>query len=55
VPGDDQRRTMTAYEAVKNGADYLVVGRPIRQAPDPVAAARRVAEEIAQGLKDRAG
>jgi orotidine-5'-phosphate decarboxylase len=55
VPGDDQRRTMTPYEAVKNGADYIVVGRPLRQAADPVAAARRVAEEIAQGLKDRAG
>lgn len=55
VPGDDQRRTATAYEAVKNGADYLVVGRPIRQAPDPAAAARRLAEEIAAGLHDRAG
>lgn len=55
VPGDDQQRTMTPYEAMKNGADYIVVGRPIRRDPDPVAAARRVAEEIAAGLKDRAG
>ncbi len=55
VPGDDQRRTVTPYEAIKNGADYIVVGRPIRQAADPVAAARRVAEEIAAGLQARAG
>ncbi len=53
VPGDDQKRVVTAYEAIKAGADYVVVGRPIRQAADPVAAARRVVEEIAQGLADR--
>ena len=53
VPGDDQRRITTAYDAIKNGADYIVVGRPIRQAPDPAAAARRVVQEIAAGLQDR--
>ena len=37
---------MTAYEAVKNGADYLVVGRPITQHPDPVQAVQAVLEEI---------
>ena len=47
---DDQRRVMTPAEAVRNGADYIVIGRPIRTAPDPVLAARRVAEEIAVGL-----
>jgi orotidine-5'-phosphate decarboxylase len=48
VPGDDQQRIVTPYEAIKNGADYIVVGRPIRIYKDgPVAAARRVAEEIA--------
>ena len=55
VSGDDQRRTMTPQEAVGAGADYIVVGRPIRQAADPVAAARRVAGEIAAGLINRVG
>jgi orotidine-5'-phosphate decarboxylase len=53
VPGDDQQRAVTPYEALRNGADYIVVGRPIRTAPDPVAAARQVAEEMAAGLADR--
>ncbi|PSQ94160.1 MAG: orotidine-5'-phosphate decarboxylase [Proteobacteria bacterium SW_6_67_9] len=37
-PGDDQQRTLGPEEAVAAGADYLVVGRPITQAQDPVAA-----------------
>jgi orotidine-5'-phosphate decarboxylase len=36
--GDDQARIITPQAAVANGADYLVIGRPITQAPDPVAA-----------------
>jgi orotidine-5'-phosphate decarboxylase len=55
VPGDDQRRVMTPYEAIKAGADYIVVGRPIRLAADPAAAAGQVVAEIAQGLRERAG
>jgi orotidine-5'-phosphate decarboxylase len=47
---DDQRRVMTPAEAVRNGADYIVIGRPIREAADPAQAARRVADEIAEGL-----
>jgi orotidine-5'-phosphate decarboxylase len=53
VPGDDQQRPVTPYEAIKNGADYLVVGRPIRQAPDPVAAARQTVAEIEKALAER--
>ena len=47
MPGDDQKRITTPFKAIREGADYLVVGRPIRQAEDPVAAARQVVEEIA--------
>jgi len=47
VTGDDQRRSITPAEAVAAGADYVVVGRPIRTAPDPSAAADRILDEIA--------
>lgn len=43
--GDDQKRTATAAQAILDGADWLVVGRPIRDAPDPSAAARGLAVE----------
>jgi orotidine-5'-phosphate decarboxylase len=43
---DDQQRVVTPAGAVADGADYLVIGRPIRTASDPVAAAKRIAEEI---------
>ena len=43
----DQKRMMTPAEAVAAGASYIVVGRPILAAPDPVAAAERVATEMA--------
>jgi len=46
-PGDDQTRVASAAQAVRDGADYVVVGRPIRQSADPVAAARALVEEIA--------
>ncbi len=47
VPSDDQARVATPADAVRRGADYLVIGRPIRLASDPAAAAARIAEEIA--------
>ena len=49
VPGtspDDQQRTATPAEAVKAGADYLVVGRPIVEDLDPVQAAKKILQEL---------
>lgn len=43
---NDQKRVATPAKAMEDGADYLVVGRPIRNAPNPVAAAQGIAEEI---------
>ncbi len=43
---DDQTRVMTPAEAARAGANYLVVGRPIFKAPDPVAAARAILNDI---------
>ncbi|MDD5250001.1 MAG: orotidine-5'-phosphate decarboxylase [Rhodocyclaceae bacterium] len=47
-PADDQKRTVDVAQAFENGADYIVVGRPIRQAPDPRAAAQAVQRTIAE-------
>jgi orotidine-5'-phosphate decarboxylase len=43
---DDQKRTVDVREAFENGADYVVVGRPIRDASDPVAAIKIMQEQI---------
>ncbi|MGH8641741.1 MAG: orotidine-5'-phosphate decarboxylase [Burkholderiales bacterium] len=45
---DDQNRVATPRQAIANGADYLVIGRPITRAPDPLAALRAVQAEIAK-------
>jgi orotidine-5'-phosphate decarboxylase len=47
-PVDDQKRTVDVRQAFLNGADYIVVGRPIRQAADPRAAAEAVQAEISE-------
>jgi orotidine-5'-phosphate decarboxylase len=44
---DDQRRVVTPKEAFENGADYIVVGRPIHAADDPRAAAEAIQQTIA--------
>ncbi len=46
VSADDHARTATPAETVRAGSDFLVVGRPITRAPDPVAAAQRILEEM---------
>jgi orotidine-5'-phosphate decarboxylase len=43
---NDQRRVTTPSRAIENGSDYLVIGRPIRDAKDPKDAALRIAQEI---------
>ena len=45
---DDQKRIMTPSEAIKQGADYLVIGRPIYGARNPVSAAKKIINEIAE-------
>jgi orotidine-5'-phosphate decarboxylase len=47
----DQKRIVTPKDAIKAGADYLVVGRPVTAASDPVAAAQSIAAEIEAALK----
>jgi orotidine-5'-phosphate decarboxylase len=44
---DDQKRVATPRQAIAGGADYLVIGRPITRAPDPLAALRAINAEIA--------
>jgi orotidine-5'-phosphate decarboxylase len=53
VAGDDQKRIVSPCDAIKYGADFLVVGRPIRQAADPVGEADEITGEIDRGLSQR--
>lgn len=47
---DDQKRVTTPAEALRSGADYLVIGRPISAATDPVAAADMILQEMQAAL-----
>ncbi|EYF02451.1 orotidine-5'-phosphate decarboxylase [Chondromyces apiculatus] len=47
---DDQKRVSTPSEAIASGADLLVIGRPIRDAQDPLSAARAIVNEVARTL-----
>jgi orotidine-5'-phosphate decarboxylase len=49
---DDQKRIVTAGEAIKKGADHVVVGRPISNAGDPVSVVRTMQREIEDALKE---
>lgn len=53
VTNDDQQRVATATQAIANGADYIVVGRPIRDAAEPLRAAAAIQADIAAGLASR--
>ena len=46
-PSDDQKRTVDVAQAFANGADYIVVGRPVRDAADPRAAAQAIQQTVA--------
>jgi len=50
VGNDDQSRVTTPADAVKRGSDYLVIGRPIRDASDPLWAVQKIVEEIEPAL-----
>ena len=51
VDGDDQSRFLTPFQAIRNGSDRIVVGRPITQSSDPRDAVLRTIEEIEKGLE----
>jgi orotidine-5'-phosphate decarboxylase len=53
APAHDQQRTGTAYDSIRAGADYLVVGRPIYTSDDPAATVEGLVEQIERGLEDR--
>ncbi|MDG4594712.1 MAG: orotidine-5'-phosphate decarboxylase [Candidatus Contendobacter sp.] len=50
VQDDDQKRIASAYAAIRNGADHVVVGRPIRDAKDPVVVVKAMQDEITAAL-----
>lgn len=55
IQNDDQKRISTAKEAIRNGADYVVIGRPIRDAADRPGMVRAIQREILEALELRQG
>lgn len=51
IGNDDQHRITTPSQAVQSGSDYLVIGRPIRDAKNPIEAAKNIAREIETAVK----
>jgi len=49
---DDQKRVMTPFEAIRSGADHIVVGRPIYNARDPAAAADAIQSDIQSAQRE---
>jgi orotidine-5'-phosphate decarboxylase len=47
---DDQARVVTPAEAVRLGAHYLVIGRPITQSPDPAATLESIRQSLQEGM-----
>ncbi|MCL2790237.1 MAG: orotidine-5'-phosphate decarboxylase [Desulfobulbus sp.] len=54
IQDDDQKRIATAKEAIRNGADYVVIGRPISKAADPLAKIEEIQREIQEALAEKA-
>jgi orotidine-5'-phosphate decarboxylase len=48
---DDQKRIVSAMEAIRNGADYIVVGRPISTAKDPILVVESIQQEMTRALE----
>ena len=55
ISADDQKRVATPAAAIRAGASVLVIGRPIRNASDPIAAARSIADEIKTAITSHRG
>ncbi len=51
IQTDDQKRVTTAIQAIRDGSDYVVIGRPISKAKDPIKVVSQVQKEIEEGLK----
>ncbi|MGQ9500167.1 MAG: orotidine-5'-phosphate decarboxylase [Dissulfurimicrobium sp.] len=50
IEKDDQKRIATARQAIINGADHVVIGRPISTSPDPLYTIKTIQKEIAEGM-----